>query len=155
MFSEYIDYQHFNFELNGNYGYTLVKASEDLKGHILIPSFYKDKPITCIDDYAFFMCENIKSIVIPNTVHRIGCCAFAECSLLEKLEFKGYVELIDKEAFYNCINLNTIKFRNNIGKIRRDAFENCFKIEFLELEEDKYSLPEKDAFDLIFEDKYF
>ncbi|MBE6814978.1 MAG: leucine-rich repeat domain-containing protein [Ruminococcaceae bacterium] len=155
MLNQHREYQQFQFELGEQNSYTLVRASEEMKGHILIPSFYRGKPITQIGDYAFLTCKKLETITIPTTVYKVGCCAFAECSALEKLVLEGYVELIDKAAFYNCINLSDVEFKNNVGKIRKDAFESCNKIGFLNLEEATYSFPEKCVFDSILSAKYF
>ncbi len=48
-----------------------------------------DRKITEIGSYAFSVCKQLKSVVIPDTVKRIGGCAFAHSSKLEKVVFQS------------------------------------------------------------------
>ena len=59
--------------------------------------------VTSIGDHAFFMCSDLTSIEIPNTVTSIGDYAFSMCSNLESIEIPNSVTSIGDYAFYNCI----------------------------------------------------
>ena len=46
---------------------------------IRIPGEYNGLPVTKIANEAFYNCENIKSVTIPESVTSIGACAFSGC----------------------------------------------------------------------------
>ena len=58
-----------------------------------------------ICDNAFFECESLQQIVIPNTVTNIGNNAFAGCVSLEKVIVPNSVTSIGHGAFMRCSNI--------------------------------------------------
>lgn len=54
--------------------------------NIVIPAEYNGKPVTKIRDNAFYYCENIETIQIPNTIRKIGVGAFEVCRSLKSVE---------------------------------------------------------------------
>ena len=59
--------------------------SAELSGDIVIPSTYKDKPVTSIPNSGFENCTNITSIIIPDSVSTIGFAAFKNCSSITSI----------------------------------------------------------------------
>lgn len=59
-----------------------AKSTNNLPGVIFLPSFYNNKPVTTIDNYAFEDCIDLKSMVISNSITSIGDYAFYDCSSL-------------------------------------------------------------------------
>ena len=55
--------------------------------------------VTSIDDYAFETCWNLTSITIPNSVTTIGDLAFYECSGLTSINIPNSVTTIGSRAF--------------------------------------------------------
>ena len=51
---------------------------------------------------------NLKSIIIPDSVQRIGEGAFFHCENLEKIVIPYSVEAIDDTAFRGCVNLKEV-----------------------------------------------
>ncbi len=85
--------------------------------------------ITTIGKQAFCGCESIKAISIPKSVVSIGYAAFADCINLSSVEVAENSDLASVEdyAFLNCRSLENIAFINN-GKIARlgmYAFSDC------------------------------
>lgn len=56
----------------------------------------------------FYLCEDLKSVEIPNGVEYIGEDCF-EGSGVEKIMLPGTLKEIDKYAFYDCEYLKTIR----------------------------------------------
>ena len=67
-------------------------------------------PVTRIYSGAFADADWLKSVVIPNTVRRIGVMAFVRCRNLERVEILGGENTIDIDcmAFAACYNLKKV-----------------------------------------------
>ena len=75
---------------------------------IVIPENHKGKKVSTITNRAFFGCDNVKTIVIPNSVTSIDDYAFYDCSNLTSVEIPNSVTTIGKSAFYGCSHLASI-----------------------------------------------
>ena len=64
--------------------------------------------MTDIPDYAFYYCDDITSISLPEGVTSIGSYAFYNCSSLTSISLSEGLTSIGSNAFYNCINLTNI-----------------------------------------------
>lgn len=77
-----------------------AKAKEFL--NLEIPGIISGKPVVEILDLAFFGCDNILSVSIPDTVKKIGSYAFSDCTRLTDITVGKGVTSVGTEAFYNC-----------------------------------------------------
>ena len=68
--------------------------------------------------------EEIKDLVIPNSVTSIGKYAFIDCSGLSSVTIPNSVTSIDYRAFYNCSGLTSVVIGNRVTSIAHNAFEN-------------------------------
>ena len=78
--------------------------------NIIIPSQYNGKPVTKIYDYAFYVSNNIKSVIIPDTVKSIGDYAFHTHSLENISLGKSVEEIGDfaiRGSFYMKISVSS------------------------------------------------
>ena len=78
---------------------------------IIIPNGVKE-----IADYAFHHNVNLKNVVIPDTVEKIGV-SFNICTLLEKIEIPSSVTSISRTCFSNSTNLKEIIIHKEKGSI--------------------------------------
>ena len=56
-------------------------------------------------------CAKIKSIIIPDSVKRIGYGAFYGCESLETITIGINVEKMNRSAFHDCPSLKTINYK--------------------------------------------
>lgn len=84
-------------------GNHLIKADENISGD------YSIKPETkTIADCAFYYCNHLTSIEIPNSVVSIGNRAFDSCNGLTSITIPKSVIKIGDCAFYTCFDLSEI-----------------------------------------------
>lgn len=64
--------------------------------------------VTAIEYYAFYGCDNLKSVTISDSITEIGGWAFCGCSNLTSVTIPGGVTSIGKSAFLDCTRLETV-----------------------------------------------
>ena len=108
-----------------------VKYSRDGK-KLLRASYYSSlreyvvrEGTEVICDYAFWLCESLQSITIPNSVTSIGDGAFKMCKSLQSVTIPNSVTSIGKEAFSSCDSLQSITIPNSVKSIGNRAFYLC------------------------------
>ena len=74
--------------------------------NIIIPSEYNGLPVTKIGANAFYRCDNIKSVKIPEGVTNIDTSAFTLCSLTS-IYLPSSIKRIDG-SFGTCIHLKSV-----------------------------------------------
>ena len=72
-----------------------------------------------------FANTDIRSIVLPDSVERIGSNAFADCDKLEEIEWSEGLKEIDLAAFNYCSSLKEVILPETVEKIETAAFEEC------------------------------
>nr|WP_321486230.1 leucine-rich repeat domain-containing protein [uncultured Draconibacterium sp.] len=95
------------------------------KAKITLVSIILPSSLTSIGEYAFYLCENIKSINIGNLITNIGSRSFMGCYGLTAVTMGPSVITIQREAFQYCYALKNINFSENITYIGEDAFTHC------------------------------
>ena len=81
--------------------------------------------VTSIGDYAFRYCTGLTSVTIPNSVTSIGGGAFANCSGLTSVIIPSSVTSIGGSAFWACYSLTSITIPSSVTNIGGYAFQHC------------------------------
>ena len=81
-----------------------------------------------IKPFAFYNCENIKSVEIGNSVMSIGEDAFSGCSGLTSVSIPNSVTSIGQYAFKDCSELTSVSIGESVTSIGSDAFYGCDKL---------------------------
>lgn len=121
-------------------------------GDIVIPDYYREKPvvsigvsafsnkstitgitmgdnITSIGSRAFYNCTYLTFAEIGKNVESIGSYAFQSCRSLEKIVLPDTVTTIEEYTFSYCRSLTDVTFGKNITEIGASAFSNCDLLE--------------------------
>lgn len=85
--------------------------------------------VTTIGNNAFLNCQQLTSIVIPNTVKSLDTACFKGCKLLAEVTLSNQLTEIPGSAFQNCAALTSIAIPNSVKTIGKYAFANCKKLE--------------------------
>ncbi|MBR6188985.1 MAG: leucine-rich repeat domain-containing protein [Prevotella sp.] len=107
----------------GEYG------SRSYSGRVVIPAsvFYDgvEYNVTSIGTDAFFKCNGLTSVTIPNSVTSIEGWAFSDCSSLTSITIGNNVKSIGASAFKECNGLTSITIPNSVTSIGQNAFSDC------------------------------
>lgn len=85
--------------------------------------------VTTIGNNAFFNCQQLTSIVIPNTVKSLDTACFKDCKLLAEVTLSNQLTEIPGDAFRNCVKLTSITIPNSVKTIGDYAFTACTTLE--------------------------
>ncbi|UEL49181.1 leucine-rich repeat protein [Terrisporobacter hibernicus] len=108
---------------------SITKYNGD-KSELYIPSEIKGYAVTSIGEAAFCNCsDNLKSVIIPNSVTIIRTQAFESCSSLENIIIPNSVKIIEEYAFNSCSSLKNIRLSENLSLIDNGVFQSCSSLE--------------------------
>jgi hypothetical protein len=77
-----------------------------------------------INSYEYHQCK-ITSVVIPDSVTKIGICAFSGCSILQSLIVPDNVIEIGPYAFDTCSSLQSLTIPASVTKLGYNLFYGC------------------------------
>ena len=87
-----------------------------------------DGDVTSIGNFAFWGCDGLTSITIPNSVKSIGAWTFRSCTELTSITIPNSVKSIGGEAFCGCTELTSITIPNSVTSIEDNAFNGNDKL---------------------------
>lgn len=89
--------------------------------------------LTKIDIWAFCNCKNLKKIDIPASVKEIGYSAFENCESFTSFTFPKGIEVMPERLLQECYNLTQVNLPEGVTKIDNSAFSNCKSLESITL----------------------
>ncbi len=95
---------------------------------IIIPSTYEGLPVTSIGERAFYFCEHITSMTLPDSIIHIEDRAFNGCSAMTSFRMSNRVTSIGEGAFTACVSLTNFTIPSGVTQIGRNAFLACYKL---------------------------
>ena len=80
--------------------------------------------VTTIGDFAFYQCNNLSSVTIGNNVQEIGTYTFYQCGLTS-VTIPNSVTDIGGQAFRDCRSLTSVTLGNGLTEIGHSVFYLC------------------------------
>ena len=150
-----VNAQLFDFAFTPDNTAVIVTKYNGIAADVTIPSRYKGKPVTAINnavfpnsavtsvtipdsvtsipDAAFVNCSELTNISIPNSVTYIGLSAFSSCTSLKSITLPSSLRSISEALFFGCSQLTTIQIPDSVSSIQAYAFYNCGKLETIRI----------------------
>ncbi|MBO7306917.1 MAG: leucine-rich repeat protein [Alistipes sp.] len=135
LFAEYTITQNHGYfmEYTSEDGYTVRPYDSSAFDATIIRNEYIDgkgyiefdAPITSIGSYAFYDCNSLTSVTIPDGVTSIGNDAFYNCNSLTSVAIGNSVTSIGDSAFWYCLSLTSITIPDGVTSIGDGAFCSC------------------------------
>ena len=127
---------------SGDFTYTVLPdGTAEITGYtgsetiLTTPSTLDGYKVTSIGTEAFYFCDELIEVTIPDGVISIGESAFCECYSLEKITLPDTVTSIGIAAFGWCRHLKEITIPAGVTIIPDSAFVDCQKLEKVTLSE--------------------
>ena len=121
---------------NGSYASSI---STSTSGEVTIPQQIEKSgvnyTVVSIGYHAFYYCEKLTSVTIPNSVKSIGEEAFNFCYGLTSVNIPNSVTNIGEDAFGYCKNLTSITIPQSVTSIGEAAFYGCGKLTTMNVDE--------------------
>lgn len=77
---------------------------------------------------AFYGCQTLKEVTLPDSIKRIGCEAFYGCTNLKSITLPQNLTAIEDHAFYECSSLTSITLPDSVTSIGKCAFFGCTRL---------------------------
>ena len=120
---------------SGDYEYEIldggtveITAYNGTATELTIPSTIDDKKVTSIGGSAFYDCDSLTGIIIPDSVTSIGDYAFYDCNGITSVTIGNSVTSIGDGAFYYCDILTSITIPDSVTSIGDWAFSDCYSL---------------------------
>ena len=97
---------------------TLVAGCKDS----VIPA---DGSVTAIGNLAFYNCDGLTDIVIPDKIVSVGASAFEDCAMLADITIGNQVASIGNSAFLGCTALTDVVIPDSVTTMGVYVFSGC------------------------------
>ena len=103
-------------------------SDEKYSGKITIPShIYWNQfryAVNGISEYAFYQCEGLTEVSLPDDIKEVGPYAFYQCENLSNINVNDKLTKIGAHAFEGCISLTKFNFSSQLQTLTAYCFSN-------------------------------
>lgn len=112
-------------------------VENNYKGEVVIPAEIQVDgltiPVIGIEEDAFYGCDDVTCVTLPDGLKVIEKSAFESMSQLTEIVIPDSVEHIGENAFSDCENLKKVVLPSQIKYLPADLFESCGALEEIEI----------------------
>ena len=134
----------------GDFQYGLIRGGTEAQvsrylgagGDVEIPATIEGRPVTEIGQEAFYFCETLTGVVIPDSVTYIGESAFYHCTSLTSVTLPAGLTHLGERAFSWCKALTSVAIPGGVTRLEEGVFVGCKSLTELTLPEGLVSIGE-------------
>lgn len=114
-----------------NLEYTVIDGRATVTGYkgepenLDIPSELEGAPVIEIRDNAFYKCTSLKTIVLPESLEKMGHHCFYGCTSLEQISIPDNVTEVGMGCFYGCSTLREAVLPEKLTSLPDSCFRDC------------------------------
>ena len=112
-------------KIDGKEEYAVDEFTDDTLTSVYIPETYNGLPVTEINEIVFYENTAIKTVVMGDSIRKIGNSCFNGCTNMENIRLSANLTAINDYTFYNCSSLKSVVIPDGVTSIGDDAFYNC------------------------------
>ncbi len=101
---------------------SITGYKDGISGTVIIPSYIEEYPVTNLSHQLFYECKDITSVVLPDTLKKIGIRTFMGCTSLGSVNIPDGVTEIGSYAFYGCTSLESIIIPDSVNTLGTYVF---------------------------------
>lgn len=111
----------FEYDLNKEGTGVVIKEYKGKATNVVIPSVIEDFPVVELEKGAFSE-TNVESVVIPDSITKLGSDVFRGCEYLKKVTLPKGLDSIPESFFSRCFALKEVTLSEGLEKIGSCAF---------------------------------
>lgn len=92
---------------------------------LTVPDTVGWQKVTALSDRCFADCDQLTTVILPDTLTQVGAEAFSGCERLRCIFLPEGVTEIGARAFYNCPSLEAVCIPGSVAEIGTEAFYRC------------------------------
>lgn len=123
------DYEYSLLE-DGTAEITKYTGNEEV---LVVPDELDGYRVTAIGTTAFYSCQTLTGVILPDSVTSIGSGAFGNCNSLTAITLPNRLTSIEDYIFFGCVSLNSITLPNSVKSIGYCAFSFCTHLDAITL----------------------
>ncbi len=114
---------------------TIISYTEDMPSELVIPSEIDGIPVKYFSQMAFYHCDALTEVTIPDTVESFGFQTFLNCSNLKTVHFPEGLTSIYESAFAMCTSLESVILPESLTTIGNLVFSGCTSLSEISIPE--------------------
>ncbi len=121
----FIEEEGLRYTLSNEGNYYIVSSGVGLERDITIPATYNNIPIREVAENAFLGNEELESVVLSDSIVKIGNAAFTNCHNLRNVTLGENITEIGESAFSFCSALRDITIPDKVTTMGKKVFWFC------------------------------
>ena len=123
-----LSYARIDEDEDGTFDYIEITACDTAVTEIEVPSEIEGLPVASIGVHGFSACRSLETVVLPDTIIKIGNCAFFACKSLKNINLPDSLTDMDGSVFLECSGLESIVIPESITNIKGSTFHGCLSL---------------------------
>ena len=108
--------KNFSFYLNED-GQSYSFNYEGNAKSVTVPATFNEKPVTKLGADCFYLCSELCTVTLPDSITEFGTDAFKYCQNLTTINVPASLSVIKSGAFYACTSLSSFTIPQTVTRI--------------------------------------